>query len=321
MGSIYDLNLRQVRFRIAALVAALVFSCHPPLLAKASPLVLILSSHHAQPYDTVRDAFKNHLSNQEPDVHFEQWFLDGDAGKPTEVLERIKQIKSVVVFAIGGAAAKTAQREAPDHPIVASLVVDLGGEQGSRNTTGVLLAHSWETHFEWLTRMCPVCKRVGILHGPSAGQSSRNSAISAAAAKFDLKLTIEEITNPKELPKAVGRLVRRTDVLWPLPDEILLAPHVAKAILLTSFRNRIPVIGPSSAWVKAGAIYALDWDYEELGQASADLVAELLHGERLSDIQPRLPRNVRYSLNLKTAKHMRWTFTDEIEKGAATVFR
>jgi len=311
----------QVRFRIATLVAILVFFCHPPLLAKASPLVLILSSHHARPYDTVLDAFKSHLSNQDPGVIYEQWFLDRDTGKSTEALKRVGQTKPAVVFAIGGAAAKTAQREAPEQPIVASLVISIGDDERLRNTTGVLLQHSWETHFEWLTRMCPECKRVGVLSGPIAGQSGRSEGISAAAANFGLELIAEEVTDPKELPKALERLVRRADVLWPLPDEIVLGPHVAKAILLASFRNRVPVIGPSSAWVKAGAVYALDWDYEEMGQASAELVAELLRGKRLSEIQPRLPRSVRYSLNLKTAKHMRWNFPDDIEKGAAEVFK
>jgi putative ABC transport system substrate-binding protein len=72
-------------------------------------------------------------------------------------------------------------------------------------------------------------------------------------------------------------------------------PETARGILLYSFRKRIPLIGPNEAWVRMGALYALDWDYAEVGAACAHLAlrqAQLAKGV-LAPPRPRVSVNVR----------------------------
>lgn len=94
----------------------------------------------------------------------------------------------------------------------------------------------------------------------------------------------------------------------------------AQAVLLFSFRNDIPFVGLSAARVKAGAIYALDWDYEDVGKQCGELAPKILNGARAGGIAPVSPRKLTYALNLKTARHMRAQIPDSLVRGAVQVF-
>jgi putative ABC transport system substrate-binding protein len=62
-----------------------------------------------------------------------------------------------------------------------------------------------------------------------------------------------------------------------------------KALLLFSFRHKLPLIGLSEAWVQAGALYALDWDYRELGAFCGRLALRQLPGARVATPTPPHP--------------------------------
>jgi putative ABC transport system substrate-binding protein len=128
------------------------------------------------------------------------------------------------------------------------------------------------------------------------------------------------VDTPKELPAALKNLLRNIDILWALPDRMVLAPQSAKEILLTSFRSRIPVIGASAPWVKGGALYALDWDYVDLGAQNAAMALKIIKGEPINSIPAAEPRAVAYTLNTKTAKHMKLDMPDKITRGAKHVY-
>ena len=70
-------------------------------------------------------------------------------------------------------------------------------------------------------------------------------------------------------------------------------------------RNRIPFVGLSQTWVKAGALYALDRDYEDIGAQCGELAVKILQGTSPSALPPVTPRKVVYSINLRTARHMK----------------
>ena len=115
-------------------------------------------------------------------------------------------------------------------------------------------------------------------------------------------------------------MARDADVLWAIPDKTVFSSQTLKQVLLSSFRSRIPVVGLSRSWVKAGAFYALDRDYQDLGRQNAVIARKLLAGTSVDKIIPETPGEVIYSLNLKTARHMKTDIGDELVAGAAKVY-
>ena len=133
-------------------------------------------------------------------------------------------------------------------------------------------------------------------------------------------MVAREVESPEALPEAMKSLAKRIDVLWGIVDAVVLSPETAQAVLLFSFRNDIPFVGLSAAWAKAGAIYALDWDYEDVGKQCGELALKVLNGARAGGIAPVFPRKLTYALNLKTVRHMKVRIPDSLVRGAVQVF-
>ena len=103
-------------------------------------------------------------------------------------------------------------------------------------------------------------------------------------------------------------------------DQVVLSRQTAEAILLFSFRNRIPFAGLSASWVKAGALYALDRDYTDLGAQCGEMALRVRRGRRASTLPPETPRKILYALNLRTAQRMKLNLPKELIDGAEQVF-
>ena len=73
-------------------------------------------------------------------------------------------------------------------------------------------------------------------------------------------------------------------------------------MLLFSFRQQIPFVGLSDEWVKAGALYALERDYPDLGAQAGGLAVKILGETPPRALPPQTPRTILYDINLKTAQ-------------------
>jgi putative ABC transport system substrate-binding protein len=154
-------------------------------------------------------------------------------------------------------------------------------------------------------------------------KENRDKVESAArvAQGLGLKLVMREVQTPRDLPQALDSMANQADALWGIADQMVLSPQTAEPILLFSLRNRIPLAGLSTSWVKAGALYALDRDYVDLGAQCGDMAMKVLQGARASSLPLTTPRKVLYSLNLKTANHMKLDIPQPLIDGAQQVFR
>ena len=123
---------------------------------------------------------------------------------------------------------------------------------------------------------------------------SGNSGIS----EYYLKILIRNVNGYRQKPNTIKDFPG-------VPDDVVLNPQTAKEILLFCYRNRIPFVGPSEAWVKGGALYALDRDYTDLGMQCGEMAVSLLNGSSPSSIGVEAPHKITYFINLKTARYMK----------------
>lgn len=125
----------------------------------------------------------------------------------------------------------------------------------------------------WLRKLVPAARTVGLAFDP-ATNTRRAEAIAAGLAAAGYKTLMAPVSKPSALPAALEQIAMRADVLLALPDPMVYTRESARGILLQSFRRRTPVIGPNDAWVRMGALFAVDWDYEEVGAACAQLARD-----------------------------------------------
>ena len=95
------------------------------------------------------------------------------------------------------------------------------------------------------------------------------------------------------------------------------SPELAKGLLLFTYRTNTPMIALSDAWVRAGALYSLEWDYAELGGYCAMLAAHLASAVR-DAAPPPLPAP-RVSVNRRAAAQLRLQWDATSLAGVARV--
>ena len=113
-------------------------------------------------------------------------------------------------------------------------------------------------------------KNIGILYGErsifqrinNTRQIEKNGYIS----------TNVFIGKTAELISETQKIVETVDVLLSIPDHNIYNRRSIKGILLTTYRKKIPVIGYSKAYVKAGALAAIYSSAEGISRQAIELV-------------------------------------------------
>jgi putative ABC transport system substrate-binding protein len=281
-------------------------------------IVLFVSSNEA-PYQEAVNGLKEYLASQSIEAGYEVFSMDGDAAKTGPAIRKIKAGGTRLVVTFGSMATEAALREMTEIPVVACMVLRTDNLRKAPNATGVGLEFPLETQFAWMQKLLPDVASIGVIYQPSENQK-RIRAAADIARKAGLRLEAYEVDAPQYIPEALDSLSRRAEALWGLADSMTLSPSMAKNILLFSFRNNIPLIGPSAAWVKAGALYSLDWNYADLGAQCGEMAQKILAGAAPSSLPPATPRKVLYSLNLTTARRMKLTVPEPMVRGARQVY-
>ena len=290
--------------------------CSPAL---AEPSVLVLSGRDSSAYRQVAESFQAFLQDKVSGLEFVSVTLDDGETASQPQLTALEGKEFALVFALGSQATRLASERYPNVAVVSSMVFSVAELESLPNVTGVALEFPQETQLRWMRRLLPRANRVGVLFDPALNQAWVDSA-RRAAEQAGLELTPIAINHATELPAGLKKLDRAADVLWAIPDKTVYSGKTLKQVLLSSFRSRIPVVGLSGAWVKAGAYYALDWDYRDLGRQSGVIAEELLAGTSPAAVRPEKPKAAVYSLNLKTARHMKITIGEELVAGAVHAY-
>jgi ABC-type uncharacterized transport system substrate-binding protein len=123
-----------------------------------------------------------------------------------------------------------------------------------------------DTQLAVLRALLPEARRIGILRAPHS--------VWRTVPPAPPGLTLEAVTVPE--PGRLGALLRRHlpdwDALLLPEDDGLFDGGVARLVLLTSYRQRVPVVGPDGAYVRAGSVASARVLLKDLAAAALDAV-------------------------------------------------
>ena len=278
---------------------------------------VVMSKENAARLEVLK-GFQQHLSESDIRANYSVEVLDADAeqhGLHTHDQDGTKSI----FLTLDSRAAEVTMTHQPDAQIISALVYGAAIFDKAPHTTGVLLNHSVEVQLDYLHRILPDVKRAGVLFNPPENEQFVTKA-QIPAQKMDIDLVVEPVNHPRDLPKALRSIGNNAEMIWGIADHIVLAPETVQHLLVYSFRNRLPLSGLSEPWVSAGALYALDRDYFDIGVQCGEMAVKSLQGVSLEKIPPSAPRKVLYVLNLKTAQHMKLDLSPGVIEGAHKVF-
>jgi len=224
-----------------------------------------------------------------------------------------------LVVIMGNQALESAHMRFPDTQQLACLILDKNHIQNSNHETGIVLEHNIKDQLSWYRKFLPQSKRIGVLYSPEHNAKWVKQA-ELEAKRQGLKLVSIAVNSAHELPASLKAIKRNADAILAIKDPVVYSGKTAKAVLLFTFRNRIPFIGLSKAWVKAGALYALDWDYISLGEQCAGIADSMLSGKTANKIPLQKPEKINLIINMKTATYMKMSIKQSLIDDAAQVF-
>jgi putative ABC transport system substrate-binding protein len=256
--------------------------------------VLALVTSEAAPQQAFLQGFQNYFTKKQLDLALSI----ENAAVPLAT----KQNPALIV-ALGSTATRFAIDSFKQIPICACMLIEDSLIRNKSNVSGVSLSFPVTTHLQWLDRFIPHGRAVAVLYNPDKNAAELEN-MQREAAKLGIPLVPEAVEEASALDNVLKRLPSQVAALWSFDDAAIFTPQSAETLLLYSFRNRIPLIGLSNQWVKAGALYALDRDYIDMGRQCGELALRMLHGSPAQQAV-ETPRKVVYAINLQTAEHMK----------------
>ena len=286
--------------------------------AIASGNIHIISSRNNEQFSDTINAFKQAITKKYNDIHFIENDISGNNAQ-SKIID-LETPRADLIFTVGSQATKLALSQTQSVPVVSALILSEDMVINSRNATGIVLKYPISVQLKWLKKVLPDVKRVGILYSLGTKSELINEA-RQEAARIGLEIVAIAVDNPRNLPASLDEMYRRSDVLLAIPDPIIYSGKTLKHIMLSSFRNRVPLIGLSKNWVKAGAIYAIEGDFKSIGSQSAALADSIIRNKKMPENVFHYPNDINLVINVKTMRHMRRDIDSRIIDSAAHVYR
>jgi putative ABC transport system substrate-binding protein len=297
------------------LIAGLLAPPWPSALSATE--VVILKSSDIAAYNQAISGFKATLNAH---ITLTEYDLQGDLDKGRKLARKIRASDPALVLAVGLKAAKAAQLEIADTPVVYSMVLD-PTKYGltTPNMTGVLLEIPLERQLSVIRSVLPDMRRIGALYDPA--KTATTIADAQRLTKRDgIELLANAVSHEREVPAALRTLLRSVGALWLVPDSTVLTDESLRFILNAALEQHVPVIGFSREFARSGALLCLSVNYSDIGRQAGQVARKILDGRLTMPMKPVPPERIDLSLNLKTARFLGIDMPKDLENRADELY-
>lgn len=241
--------------------------------------VLVLSTAGVPAYAEAIQGLREELAKDGHSIDVEQ--MDGTPNGSIFTGTRL-------VIAVGDDALRATLRSHISAPIVATMVTraDLAGV-GHRYAGGYAGAVSVDISLRdvlaSVRRLFPSRSRIGILRDTALD----SDAVLAKARQQGFTMEVLDCTKPDELLRSIPTLRNKIDFLLSRPDSHLFNSTTVNPILLSALQNRLPLIGFSESFVRAGAAVGVYPNYRRIGVQTAVMAKRVMGGDSRSIEAPK----------------------------------
>ncbi|HEY1182132.1 MAG TPA: ABC transporter substrate binding protein [Rhodocyclaceae bacterium] len=291
---------------LRGLLILLLLSCQ--ILRAQAATVWIAISEGSADYGAVAEEVRNSLlrADAQVDVSIRPWTEVAQGGAA-----QVKLIVSVGSPAFVGLAEASANGRIGRTPLLASLLPRSVFEAQRRKMTGpvtaVVLDQPAVRQMALLRYAFPNMRRVGVMLGPDSLWSQ--SQFDKAAADLGLQANIYTVGGDADIYPTLRRVLEENDLLLAVPDTTVYNGGTIQNVLLASYRQRVPLIGFSPAYVRAGAMLALYSTPRQIGSQTARMARSLLAETPVPALQ--MPAEFVVSVNVNVARSLGFRLSED----------
>ncbi|HLG30964.1 MAG TPA: ABC transporter substrate-binding protein [Candidatus Brocadiales bacterium] len=277
--------------------------------------VSVIFSSDIEPYQQTWEGIKKVFKEMEISLNYSEYHLERQ--KPDLIFLQITEENPDVVFTIGPQSIILAKEKVKNNPVIFSMVLN-PEEIINSNITGVSLDIPISIKLKYIKRILPDVKVIGVIYTSKTIPVYKEMLQSCKEQGF--QLIGKEIRSGKEFKDAFEDVSRQIDSFLMIPDTQIYFQQSIKYLLLEGLRKKLPIIGLSSAYTKAGALVSFDNSYRDIGKQAGEIALRVLEGEKPENIAPARPRTIQFSLNLLVAERLGITIPSDIIKESSEVF-
>jgi len=195
--------------------------------------------------------------------------------------------RAKVFVALGLEASNALAQTSAVAPVLSFLIPRAGfdrvlrgsGRKASSQFSAIYLDQPLERQLGLIELALPDAKSVGVLWGPDS--FTRAPALRLAATNLRLTLVESMVTNQQAVFPGLRQVLNESNVLLAMPDPQVYNSNSVQNILLSAFREKVPMLAFSPAYVKAGALLGLYVTPTQAGKHAALLVLDVLRDRTL----------------------------------------
>ena len=162
-----------------------------------------------------------------------------------------------------------------------------------------------------LVRLIREEPRLGVLLGPSSRDYL--ALLRTETARQGIVMTHRQLDEESQVGPLLKELLEESNVLLALPDPLIFNRKTIFNVLLSSYHNKVPVIGFSAAYVKAGALIAVYSSPPDIASHLADIARE--HQESGEGAMPGIiyPKYFSIAINRSVARSLGISLPEEAD--------
>lgn len=280
--------------------------------------------------DAIEKGIEDQLQSKIPNVKIDKQNANGDINTASSIASKFKADKVDLAVGIATPMAVAIANAIKDKPVIFSGITDPVAahlvesmDYGYKNINGVVDTIPIPEQINEFRKIFPF-KKLGFIYS-----SAETNAVSMAKTteKVCKDLGIEfipaTITNTSEVKQAAESLVGRVDAFYVTNDNNLVAG--VNALLETAKANKIAVFsGDFTSSKDGGVVYALGFDYYNMGKATGNMIIEVLNGKSPDSMPVGIlkdPADYLKLVDLNTAQNLGIKVPEEFVNGADLVIQ
>lgn len=239
--------------------------------------VAVVVSQRIKPYVEVLAGINRALA-QESTIRIESLFLSPGDDSYRKVQERVTGGAYQIAVAIGPEAGRLVwdlgEARLPKKIYAAILNPDASMDQGVSGC-GISLNIPVETQVSEIAANFPELLRIGLLFDSRNNDDLYRLAVAAAAAA-GIRIVPLDVTAKKEIPNVLRRNWGAVDCIWMVPDGTVISEKIVQYVIKKALYENKGVLGYNPFFIRSGAIFALTFEYEKIGEQAAGRVMAFL---------------------------------------------
>lgn len=161
--------------------------------------------------------------------------------------------------------------------------------------SAIYLDQPWERQLNFIQAALPKHGIVGMLYSP-------NTAIVLPRLPQGMSINAKSVRSAETLFAALEHILESSDVLLVIPDSEIYSSGNMRNILLTSYRQKVPLVGISQAYVNAGALCAIYSTPEQLAWQAASAI--ILFAKERHLREPQYPVSFSIGINQQVSNSL-----------------